>query len=107
MVASSIGPRRTEIDFAAHITQTISTDPDATWIFVVDQLNTHKSETLVRLVADLCNINTDLGKKGKDGILESMATRAEFLCDVAIGFVLSTRPNTVLGSIRLRSGSVS
>jgi len=44
LVAPSIGPTRTEADFAAHITQTIQTDPQAGWIFVTDQLNTHQSE---------------------------------------------------------------
>ena len=40
-----------EADFVVHLETTISTDPDAGWVFVVDQLNTHQSESLVRLVA--------------------------------------------------------
>ena len=40
-----LGPTRTEADLAAHIEQVIDTDPDACWCFIVDQLNTHKSET--------------------------------------------------------------
>ncbi|WP_375293945.1 transposase [Oscillatoria sp. HE19RPO] len=71
----SIGPRRTEIDFVNHIEQTIDKDPEAGWIFIVDQLNTHRSESLVQLVAERCQINTDLGVKGKKGILASMKTR--------------------------------
>ena len=39
-----IGDSRTEEDFADHIEATINTDPDAGWIFLVDQLNTHQSE---------------------------------------------------------------
>ena len=47
----------------------------------MDQLNTHKSEALVRLVADQCGLKEDLGIKGKSGILHSMETRAAFLQD--------------------------
>lgn len=43
-----VGPTRKEDDFVAHIQKTIDTDPKAGWIFIVDQLNTHQSEGLVR-----------------------------------------------------------
>jgi len=79
IIASSVGPTRTEDDFAGHIEAVIATDPKAGWIFVVDQLNTHKSEALVRLVARHCGIEAELGLKGKSGILESMPSRAQFL----------------------------
>ena len=82
VVAPTIGPSRTEEDFAAHIAPTIATDPEAPWLFIVDQLNMHKSEALVRLVAKACSIEDDLGEKEKRGILESMPTRAAFLSDV-------------------------
>lgn len=80
LVASSCGDTRTEADFAAHIEHTIAADPEATrWHFVVDSLNTHQSETLVKLVAKREGLNTELGVKGKSGILKSMKTRAAFL----------------------------
>jgi DDE superfamily endonuclease len=81
VIAASIGPTRNEYDFANHIANTIETDPDATWLFIVDQLNIHKSASLVRLVAACCELDIDLGVKEKLGILQSMQTRAAFLSD--------------------------
>ena len=53
-----------------------------TSVFIVDQLNTHKSESLVFLVATRCGLtDTDLGVKGKSGILKNMETRKAFLTD--------------------------
>ena len=88
-----LDPRATFADFAAHITQTIQTDPQAGWIFVTDQLNTHQSEALVRLVAEQCGIQEELGIKGKSGHLASMSTRAAFLSDTShrIRFVYTPR----------------
>jgi len=103
IIAPSIGPTRTEVDFVAHVHQTIATDPDATWIFVSDQLNTHKSEGLVLLVAEQCQIEDALGVKGKSGILESMKTRKAFLEDEShrIRFVYTPKHTSWLNQIEI------
>lgn len=103
IVAPSICPTRTEKDFAVHIEQTIATDSEAKWIFIVDQLNTHKSESLVRLVARLCDLDDDLGIKGRCGILQSMDTRATFLQDPShrIQFVYTPKHASWLNQIEI------
>ncbi|MEH2350840.1 MAG: transposase [Nostoc sp.] len=50
-------------------------------VLIMDCLNTHQSESLVRLVAEKENLNLDLGIKGESGILKSMKSRTAFLKD--------------------------
>ena len=78
---TSVGPTRTEQDYANHIQRTVEAEPSVTkWHFIVDQLNIHQSESLVRFVASESDIDeSKLGVKGKRGILKSMKSRAEFL----------------------------
>ena len=78
VVASSIGPTRTKEDFVGHLERTIARDPAAAWMFMVERLNTHESECLVRLVAKQCGMEEDVGVKGTSGIIASMPTRAAF-----------------------------
>ena len=79
IIAPSIGPTRTNKDFAAHIQKTIATDPEGEWIFVVDQLNIHQSEALVKLVATECSIEVELDGKGNLKHTKAMASRRTFL----------------------------
>lgn len=106
VLAPTVSPTRTETDFANHIAQTIQTDPAASWIFLVDQLNTHQSETLVRLVATLCELSDDLGVKGQTGILHTMATRATFLQDPThrIRFVYLPKHTSWLNQVEIWFG---
>ena len=78
----SSGPTRTEPDFVAHVRRTLESDPTASqWHFVVDNLDIHRSESLVRYVAELGGCTADLGVKYVRGILRSKASRAAFLSD--------------------------
>lgn len=79
---ANVGESRTEVDFCTHLQQLVATDPEASkWHLVMDCLNTHQSESLVRWVAQVEGIDVELGVKGVSGILQSMQTRAQFLQD--------------------------
>jgi transposase len=103
VIAPSVGPTRTEEDFVGHIERTIALDPAAAWIFILDRLNTHQSESLVRLVAKQCGIAEDVGVKGKSGIVESMPTRAAFLQDPThrIRFVYTPKHTSWLNQVEI------
>ena len=72
---------RKEDDFTHALSQVIDANPDKQHIFVLDNLNTHRSETLVRYVAEKIGFQGDLGIKGQSGILKDMDSRAAFLAD--------------------------
>ena len=103
IVAPTLSPTRSEEDFANHLLQTLVRDLDGEWIFIVDNLNTHPSESLVHLVAELCDLDEDLGKKGHRGILRSTASRAAFLADPShrIRFVYTPKHASWLNEIEL------
>jgi hypothetical protein len=82
VISPSAGDSRTEADFLAHVQAVIATDPTAhRWHFVVDNLNIHLSESLVRWVASESDLDIDLGEKGRSGILRNKQTRAAFLSE--------------------------
>jgi len=63
-----LNPTRTEEDFVDAMRALVETDPEASWTFVCDGLNTHKPESLVRFIAQQRGLTEDLGIKGKSGI---------------------------------------
>ena len=67
LIAPTLGPTRAEEDFVAHIDRTVKLDPEARYVFVLDNLNIHCSAGLVEAVARRCGLAEELGKKGKRG----------------------------------------
>jgi transposase len=108
LIAPTLGPTRTETDFASHIEQTVATDREASWVFVLDNLNIHCSETLVKFVAKACGIATKLGKKGAHGVLKSLASRRSFLSEKShrIRFVYTPKHSSWLNQIETVLGVI-
>ena len=103
VICPTVAPTRNEQDFAEHIARTVASDPPAKWTFVLDQLNTHQSESLVKLVDNLCDLRLDLGVKGESGILKDMQTRRAFLEDPRhrLRFVYTPRHASWLNQIEI------
>jgi transposase len=108
LLRPTIGATRTESDFAGHIERTMAADPEGSWVFVVDNLNIHCSESLVRLVAEACEVPTALGKKGTRGVLRSVASRQAFLSESShrIRFVYLPKHSSWLNQIEVVFGVI-
>lgn len=99
---------RTEKDFVENIDNLVRTDSAAKWRFVVDNLNTHAGESLVRYVATACGIDDDLGKKGRYGILKSLPSRRDFLGDPThrLRFIYTPKHSSWLNQIEIWFGTL-
>jgi len=110
MIQTTINETRNNDDFAKHINRTIQIAPEANWIVVLDNLNTHSGEPVVRLIADLLGIDQEaLGdKKKRRGILGSMKSRREFLTDPRhrIRFVFIPKHSSWLNQIEVVFGVI-
>jgi hypothetical protein len=103
VIEPTIQATRTEVDFADHLMRTVARDPEGKWTFVVDNLTTHCSESLVHWVAKACGIVDDLGVKGECGILKSVETRKAFLTDTThrLRFVYVPKHTSWLNQIEI------
>jgi hypothetical protein len=101
MISPTIEKTRTSAQFLAHIQRTVATDPDARWVFIVDNLDTHKSAELVHWVAEYCGVDEDLGRLWKRGHLRNRATRSAFLTriDHRVRFVYTPKHCSWLNEI--------
>ena len=97
---------RTEEDFLENLDNLISHDEDAQWRLIVDNLNTHCSESCVLYVAAACGLDDDLGEKGVRGVLKNRFTRMKFLSDPThrIRFIYLPRHTSWLNQIEIWFG---
>ena len=61
-VSPTVGPTRTEEDFLDHCKRTVMLHPKSSWRLIMDQLNTHGSESLVRWVVAMGELPVSVGK---------------------------------------------
>lgn len=105
----TIEETRNNEDFAKHIERLIKTGLADGWVFVVDNLNTHCGEPLVRMVAKYLDVSeSELGEVKKRGILKNMASRRAFLSDPThkIRFVYTPKHSSWLNQIEAVFGMI-
>jgi transposase len=82
-ICGRVADTRTEADFVAFLEGLFAAAaPTACWRIVCDNLDIHMSEGVVRLVARQCGIDeASLGRKQREGVLATRASRQTFLRD--------------------------
>lgn len=105
----TIEETRNNEDFAKHVERLIKTGLADGWVFVVDNLNTHCGEPLVRMIAKHVGVaDTELGEVKKGGILKDMASRRAFLSDKThkIRFVYTPKHSSWLNQVEAVFGII-
>ncbi|MGB7325470.1 MAG: IS630 family transposase [Rubripirellula sp.] len=110
VIHHAVQKTRTNEDFAKFIEDMVATAPEDPWVIVVDNLNIHCSELLVRWIAKLEGIDEKtLGSKQKrTGILGSVKSRKKFLSDRShrIRFVYTPKHSSWLNQIEVIFGII-
>jgi len=103
IIEPTIAQTRGNEDFLGHIERLVDLCPHAGWVFIADNLDTHKSEVLVRRVAEQIGDTQDLGQMSKCGILASRRSRTVYLSDPEhrIRFVFTPRHASWLNMVEL------
>lgn len=103
VIAPSLGQTRKKADFIAHVAGVVATDPEAEWVFVVDNLDTHRSHDLVDWVAATCHLQEDVARLRQQKKLNTKELRAAFLADPShrIRFVYTPKHCSWLNQIEL------
>lgn len=106
----TIEETRNNEDFAKHVERLIQSRLADGWVFVVDNLNTHCGEPLVRMIAKYLNIPAkELGQATKSGILKDMSSRRKFLSDTKhkVRFVFIPKHSSWLNQIEAIFGMIN
>ena len=108
VLAPIIRDTRTETDFLENLDNIVLLDPNTRYLIICDNLTTHCTESMVRYVAEACQITLPLGRKGGHGILESVESRAAFLSNPShrIHFLFTPRHCSWLNQIEIWFGTL-
>lgn len=103
IVEPTIAETRGNEDFLGHVQRLVSLSPSAGWVLVTDNLDTHRSEPLVRWVAAQLGDDQDLGEMSKRGVLGSRKSRAKYLSDAShrIRFVYTPRHTSWMNQVEI------
>jgi hypothetical protein len=95
IIDPSWGPPRCEDDGVAHLQRLIARSPETTqWQPIMDNVDIHRSEALVRWIADLEGTEQEpVGGKGTRGMVPSMKSRAAFVHDPTHSVGCSSTPH--------------